>query len=120
MVLAPLVSKGVKISLITSFVLGATYWIFAAEILQLFEKNNELVISLGMQFLYLLVIANLLFSPAIVWSSVMVGAGETRTPMNIAIWANWLIKLPLAWLFGIHFDWGGRGHLVRYVYLNCV
>ncbi len=104
-----LVSKGVKISLLTSFILGATYWIFANEILQLFEKDNELVISLGLQFFYLLVIANLLYSPAVVWASVMVGAGETRSPMTIAIWANWVIKLPLAWLLGVSFDQGVEG-----------
>ncbi len=33
--------------------------------------------------------------------SVMSGAGDTRPPMVIAILANWIIKLPLAYLLAI-------------------
>ncbi len=99
----------IKVSLITSFFLGIIYLVFAEEIIGIFEKNNAEVIRLGTLFLYLLVIANLSSAPVIVWGSILVGAGETQSPMRIAFYANWIIKLPLAWLWGIYFEQGVEG-----------
>jgi putative MATE family efflux protein len=104
-----LIKNSITVSIITSLILGSGYFIFAEEILGIFEKDNALVISLGVLFLQLLVSVSLVSAPALIWASVMMGAGETRSPMLIAIQANWLIKLPLAWLLGMAMGMGIEG-----------
>ncbi|HOK54709.1 MAG TPA: MATE family efflux transporter, partial [Armatimonadota bacterium] len=37
------------------------------------------------------------------------GAGDTRIPMLISLIANWIIRLPLAYLFAITLDLGAMG-----------
>jgi putative MATE family efflux protein len=37
------------------------------------------------------------------------GAGDTMTPTIINFFAFWIIQLPLAYLLGIHLNWGSRG-----------
>jgi putative MATE family efflux protein len=101
--------QSIVISLATSVIFGAVYFIFATEIISLFEAQNQLVLELGTLFLQLLVIANLFSAPAVVWHAILIGAGETRSPMRIAIYANWLLKLPLAWVWAIHFNGGIEG-----------
>jgi len=101
--------NSIKLSLLLSAIFGSIYFFYAAEIIAIFEQNNAEVIALGVLFLHLLVIANLTSAPAIIWGAVLVGAGETRSPMFIAIQANWIIKLPLSWLFAIPFGWGIEG-----------
>jgi len=101
--------NSILLSVIISLLLGSVYFIFAEQILKLFENENLLVISLGVLFLKLLVCANLFSAPAIIWASILTGAGETRSPMIIAIISNWLIKLPLAWFLGINLGFGIEG-----------
>jgi len=37
------------------------------------------------------------------------GAGDTRGVMLVIVFAMWLIRLPLAYLLGVHLDWGAQG-----------
>ena len=37
------------------------------------------------------------------------GAGDTRGVMLVIVFAMWLIRLPLAYLLGVHLGWGAQG-----------
>jgi putative MATE family efflux protein len=56
---------------------------------------------------------NSLFEPflalAMVLSGALQGAGDTRTPMWITIFTNWIVRLPLAWLLAINLHYGPTG-----------
>lgn len=110
-----LVANSIKLSLLTSVAVGLIYFVFAEETIGIFEQENQEVIRLGALFLQLLVIATLSSAPVIVWGAVLSGAGETRSPMVIAIYANWLIKLPLAYYFAVPMNWGIEGIWVAMV-----
>ena len=104
-----LVAKSTRLSIVLSLALGLPYWIFAREIVGIFETENALVLDLGTSFIRLLVVANLATAFSVVWGAVMSGAGDTRPPMVIAILANWVVKLPLAYWFAIPLDAGAEG-----------
>ncbi len=104
-----LVSKSLRLSMVVSIVMGSIYFIWAREIIGIFEKNSTQVLDLGTMFLQLLVVANLASAFSVVWGAVMNGAGDTRSPMIIAFLANWIIKLPLAYVLAITFDIGIKG-----------
>jgi len=46
---------------------------------------------------------------AMVLSGALTGAGDTRTPMWFAIFTNWLVRLPLAWLLAVSWHFGPAG-----------
>lgn len=96
-----LVSKSLRLSILLSIALGAVYWIFAREIVAIFDQSDPEVLDLGASFMRLLVLANLSTAFSMVWGAVMQGAGDTRPPMVIAILSNWVVKLPLAWWLAI-------------------
>ena len=102
-------AKSTRLSIVLSLALGLPYWIFAREIVGIFETENALVLDLGTSFIRLLVVANLATAFSVVWGAVMSGAGDTRPPMVIAILANWVVKLPLAYWFAIPLDAGAEG-----------
>ncbi|MCP3985755.1 MAG: MATE family efflux transporter [bacterium] len=104
-----LVKRSTRMSIALSIGLGAPYMIFAREIIGLFEKENEVVLVLGTSFMQLLVVANLATAFSVIWGAVMSGAGDTRPPMVISILSNWVIKLPLAFLFAIQLAIGVEG-----------
>jgi putative MATE family efflux protein len=96
-----LVAKSTHLSIVVSIALGVPYWLFAPEIVGVFEQDNAQVLELGTLFIRLLVVANLATSFSMVWGAVMSGAGDTRPPMFIAILVNWGVKLPLAYWLAI-------------------
>jgi Na+-driven multidrug efflux pump len=104
-----LVAKSTLLSIVVSLALGIPYFLFAREIVGIFEAENALVLDLGTTFIRLLAIANLATACSMVWGAVMSGAGDTRPPMVIAILSNWGVKLPLAYWLAITRDVGVEG-----------
>lgn len=104
-----LVATSTRLSIVLSVVLGVPYWIWAREVVAVFELESALVLDLGTTFIRLLVVANLATAFSMVWGAVMSGAGDTRPPMVIAIVSNWVIKLPLAYLLAILLGVGVEG-----------
>ena len=104
-----LVTKSIRLAMVLSVVIGLPYWIFAREVVGIFEAENALVLDLGTSFIRLLVVANLATAFSLVWGAVMGGAGDTRPPMVIAILSNWVVKLPLAYWFAITLGVGVEG-----------
>ncbi|MBW2384651.1 MAG: hypothetical protein JRG92_13520 [Deltaproteobacteria bacterium] len=104
-----LVARSIRMSIVLSVALGVPYWIWAREVVGLFEHDNVAVLDLGTRFMRLLVVANLATAFSMVWAAVMSGAGDTRPPMAISILANWAVKLPLAYLLAISLGIGVEG-----------
>ena len=102
-------SRGVDLSIALSVALGVPYWIWAREVVGIFEHESAVVLDLGTTFIRLLVVANLATAFSVVWGAVMTGAGDTRPPMVIAILANWVVKLPLAYGLAILLGVGVEG-----------
>ena len=40
------------------------------------------------------------------------GAGDTKTPMWVNLWAHWIVKIPLAWALAGPLGWGPLGVFV--------
>jgi putative MATE family efflux protein len=104
-----LVARSIRMSIVLSVALGVPYWIWAREVVGLFEHDNVAVLDLGTRFMRLLVVANLATAFSMVWGAVMSGAGDTRPPMAISILANWAVKLPLAYWLAISLGIGVEG-----------
>ena len=79
------------------------------EIIGVFDKSDPQVLELGAIFMRLLVVANLATSFSVIWGAVLNGAGDTQPPMLIAVVANWVIKLPLAYLMAVPWGMGVEG-----------
>lgn len=104
-----LVASSTRMSVLTSIAIALPYWIWARDIVGIFEKNTLEVLVLGETFIRLLLLTNLSTAFALIWSAVMNGAGDTRPPMVLAIASNWLIKLPLAYALAIPLGAGVEG-----------
>lgn len=104
-----LVRKSTWLSLTISMLVGAGYFAWPQQIIGIFESSNRQVLELGAVFLRLLVVANLATSFSVIWAAVLNGAGDTRPPMVIAVVANWVIKLPLAYLMAVPWGMGVEG-----------
>lgn len=104
-----LVRRSIQFSLSLSVVTGLAYFIWAREIIGIFEHENVEVLDLGTTFMRLLAVSNLAMSLSVVWSAVMMGAGDTRPPMVVALLANWVVKLPLAYLLALTWGVGVNG-----------
>jgi putative MATE family efflux protein len=104
-----LVRKSIWLSLAISMVVGVGYFAWPQQIIGIFERSNPEVLELGAVFIRLLVVANVATSFSVIWAAVLNGAGDTQPPMVIALVANWVIKLPLAYLMAVPWDMGVEG-----------
>jgi putative MATE family efflux protein len=82
--------------------------IFAESLLGLFS-HNPAVIAGGVWLLRL----SIAFEPGRVFNIVIINAlratGDARYPVQIAACSQWLLSVPLCWLFGITLGWGLPG-----------
>jgi len=104
-----LVKRSLVISFMVATVTGLIYFVWPHEIIGIFSRDSEEVLTLGALFMRLLVLSHFTTSLSMVWASVMSGAGYTRPPMIIAFLSNWAIKLPLAWALAVPLNVGVEG-----------
>jgi putative MATE family efflux protein len=104
-----LVANSTRLSIVLAFVIGTPYFVWARDVVGLFEQSNAEVLDLGATFMRLLVVANLATAFSLVWGAVMNGAGDTMPPMLIAVLSNWVVKLPLAWALALPIGFGVEG-----------
>ncbi|MFO7675184.1 MAG: MATE family efflux transporter [bacterium] len=87
---------------------------FAPLVVRVFSADPE-VIRVGTGYLRVLAPFLVLAGLNIGWASAQRGAGDTRPPMLAAVAANWVVKLPLAWVLahltglGVSGVWFGIG-----------
>ena len=98
----------VKIAVGVLTLLGLPMLLFPSWILGVFLPNAELV-QLGKVPLQILGAGIALDAVGLVLMHALLGSGDSRTVMLVSIGMQWLVLLPLAWLFGPFFGYGLLG-----------
>lgn len=101
-----LIKEGLTVGLFSIAVFGVLYMAFPKLLMQAFTKDQQ-VVAFGVRYLRI-VFLGLMFVPfTTVFNAAFKGAGDTMPPMIGALAANWVVKIPLAYLLsrmGMHSD----------------
>lgn len=77
-----------------------------AKAIAAFLSNNDIVIRETVRYIYV----SMLFEPFMAWGVILCGglngAGDTKSVMMIVTLSMWLVRIPLCYIFGIHFGIG--------------
>jgi len=87
----------------------AIFFLIIPEYLARAFTSDISVIPLVVLYLQINAIAQPTQGIGFVLKGALQGAGDTRIPMLISLIANWIIRLPLAYLFAITLDLGAMG-----------
>lgn len=92
-----LIREGLTVGLFSIVVFAVLYLIFPEQLMRIFTKDQQ-VVAFGMRYLRI-VFLGLMFVPfTSVFNAAFRGAGDTMPPMIGALTANWVVKIPLAYL----------------------
>ncbi len=94
------IRKAMRMALTIQSVMAAIAFIAAPVIMRTFADDPR-VIEMGVSYIRLVVPALVIMGPLHVIAAVFKGAGHTVPHMISALIANWLIKIPLAFLLAI-------------------
>lgn len=97
--------------------MGLIMFALARPLASLFTDEPS-ALDLGVKWIHVLVLA----MPAIAFhftaAGALRGAGDTRFPLIVSFAGLWLVRLPVAWLLGIHYGMGmtgvWAGYLIEY------
>ncbi|RPI89236.1 MAG: MATE family efflux transporter, partial [Spirochaetales bacterium] len=64
-------------------------------------SGNQLVVKESVRYLYISMVSEPFMAWAVILGGALNGAGDTKGVMRIVITSQWLVRLPLAYLFGI-------------------
>lgn len=92
---------------ITGF-LALSFIFFPREIIRIFIGSKE-VTELGVSYLYASAVTEPFAALSIVMAGGLRGAGETKAPLYYTILAQWLIRLPLAYILAFPLGLGAKG-----------
>ena len=87
------------ISVITSITLCLPTVVFARYFMAIFTDVPE-VISVGVVYLFVMVLAEPFVSASNTTGGSLIGAGDTMPPMYYTLISQWLIRLPVAYILG--------------------
>jgi putative MATE family efflux protein len=96
------------IAVVLMFALGTIVFMFAKQIVAAFSSDAT-TIEYTTSFLCFGAIALPFRGLDAALSGALQGAGDTRAPMWILMFTNWIIRLPLAWLLCIKLECGPPG-----------
>jgi putative MATE family efflux protein len=89
-------------------------FVLAEPLAGLFTDDPE-ALRLGVLWIHVLVFA----MPAIAFhfsaAGALRGAGDTRWPLMVSFAGLWLVRLPVAWLLGVHYGWQMYGVWAGYM-----
>lgn len=102
------IREGLKIAMINMVIFAVPYMIFPRYIIQFFLKD-ETVIQLGIEYLRIVYIGVVFVIFPVVYGGAFQGAGDTFPPMVASIFANVLVKLPLAYFLAKNLEMGTDG-----------
>jgi putative MATE family efflux protein len=88
--------------------LSLMFVLFPREIIRIFSGSEE-VTSLGVSYLIAAAVAEPFTALSIVMAGGLRGAGETKYPLYYTIIAQWLIRLPLAYIIAFPLGFGAKG-----------
>ena len=84
---------------------GVTYLLFPSQWMALFTTDHE-VLAYGRTLMWIMALLQPPLALALTLKGALRGAGETRVVLHAAILGGWVVRLPLAYLFGIQLDLG--------------
>lgn len=91
------IKDGLKIGISTSLVLVVIVLFFGKSIMALFTDTKE-VIDYSYEMILILGVAYIAFAVIQIFSGAMRGAGDTKTPMFIAMFVTFCVRLPGSYL----------------------
>lgn len=97
-----------KYNMIYLCVLGIITFFGAQYFLSWFHAEGD-VAKYGILTLRIISLGNIFYALGMVITQSFNGAGDTFTPIYIALIGYWLIEVPLAWFLGIHLHTGVQG-----------
>jgi putative MATE family efflux protein len=89
-------------------IVGLILVLFPAQIVGFFTNEPE-VVALGTLPLQMVGLIQPILGAAMIFAGALRGAGDTRWPMVVTGGSIWLVRLPLAYLFGLLLGWGLLG-----------
>ena len=92
----------------TLAVIAAVLFIFAPEVSSILTSDPNVWDQTVSYLRYNLVVAPFM-ALGLSFSGGLQGAGDTRGVLMVIFFAMWMIRLPLAYLLGVAWDWGARG-----------
>jgi putative MATE family efflux protein len=84
---------------------GVTYLLFPSEWVALFTADQE-VLGYSRTLMWIMAFLQPPLALALALKGALRGAGETKVVLYAAILGGWVVRLPLAYLFGIYLDLG--------------
>ena len=103
-----IVRRGLLITTALGVFFCVLYYGGARQIMLAFD-HDPAVVAAGESFLKLIALSFLFSGPMLPLGSAMNGAGDTKPPMIISFLANWVLKLPLAYLLALPLGYGVDG-----------
>jgi len=86
-------------------VFGVSYVLFPAQWVALFTTDDE-VLAYGRTLMWIMALLQPPLALALALKGALRGAGETKVVLYAAVLGGWVVRLPLAYLFGIRLDLG--------------
>ena len=84
---------------------GVTYVLFPSGWVALFTADQE-VLGYGRSLMWIMAFLQPPLALALALMGALRGAGETKVVLYAAILGGWVVRIPLAYLFGVQFGWG--------------
>ncbi|WP_417594182.1 MATE family efflux transporter [Oceanospirillum sp.] len=94
-----------KVAVLFLMIIALPLNLFAQQIIGLFLIEPQAV-ALGAELLQLTAIMMVIDASAIVLTQAMLGAGASKTVMQVSVTLQWGVFLPLAFIFGIYLGFG--------------
>lgn len=111
--LAEAARTGVMMSVAISCVAVALFLAFPGPIIGAFSDPSKPeaadILTLGVQLLTIAAVFQVFDGLQVVALGLLRGVHDTRAPMWIALFSYWLVGLPISYLAGFLFRWGGIG-----------
>ncbi|CAL1521299.1 MATE family efflux transporter [Chitinophaga sp. MM2321] len=89
-------------------IVSIIFMVGAPVIIKLFT-HEPVVVNYGIQCLRLISLGYIAYAYSMVLTQSFNGAGDTRTPTLINLFALWMWQMPLAWLLAVWLDFGPQG-----------
>jgi len=89
-------------------VLAVLIFVFAEPFAHFMSRDPQ-TISYTAAYLRINALAEPFLAVGMVLGGALQGAGDTRAPMWISIFSNWIVRLPLAWLLSLRLGLGPDG-----------
>ncbi len=89
-------------------VLSVVLFTFATPIASLISHDPD-TIAITADYLRINALSEPFLAVSMILSGALQGAGDTRVPMWISIFCNWVVRLPLAWFLATNAQWDANG-----------